>query len=76
MPEPARRSVTPAPPLDPAAVERAYRLERAKRLARVQRDRARRRANVRFAATVLLLLGLAGALGYVAWQQVQQLFGL
>ena len=76
MPEPARRSVRSAPPLDPSAVQRAYRLERAKRLARVKRDRARHRANLRFTGIVLLLLGLAGGLGYVAWAQIQELFGL
>ena len=76
MPEPARRTVSSTPPLDPAAVERAYRLERAKRQARVRRDRARHRANVRFATIVLLLLALAGGFGYVAWTQIQALFGL
>jgi hypothetical protein len=74
--EPARRSVPPAPPLDPAVVERAYRLERAKRRARGQRDRARRRARIRFIGVVLALLGLSAALGLTAWQQIQRLFGL
>jgi hypothetical protein len=74
--EPARRSSQPAPPLDPAAVERAYRLERAKRRARSERDRALRRARIRFFGVLLALLGLAGALGLTAWQQIQRLFGL
>jgi cell division septal protein FtsQ len=74
--EPARRSVQPAPPLDPTAVERAYRLERAKRRARHDRDRSLRRAKIRFFVVLLGLLGLAAALGLTAWQQIQRLFGL
>jgi hypothetical protein len=74
--EPARRSVRPAPPLDPAAVERAYRLERAKRRARGERDRALRRARIRFVGVLLALLALAAGLGVTAWQQIQRLFGL
>jgi hypothetical protein len=74
--EPARRGVQPAPPLDPAAVERAYRLERAKRRARGERDRALRRARFRYLGVLLALLGLAAALGLTAWQQIQRLFGL
>jgi hypothetical protein len=74
--EPARRSVSSAPPLDPAAVERAYRLERAKRRARHDRDRSVRRAKIRFVVVLLGLLGLAAAFGFIAWQQIQRLFGL
>jgi hypothetical protein len=74
--EPARRGAHPAPPLDPAAVERAYRLERARRRARGERDRSLRRARLRFLGVLLALLVLAAALGLTAWQQIQQLFGL
>jgi hypothetical protein len=74
--EPARRSDSAAPPLDPVAVERAYRLERAKRRARTDRDRALRRARLRFLSVLIALLALAGGLGLTAWQQIQQLFGL
>jgi hypothetical protein len=74
--EPARRSVPQAPPLDPAAVERAYRLERAKRRARGERERALRRARLRFVVVLVTLLGFAAALGLTAWQQIQRLFGL
>jgi cell division septal protein FtsQ len=74
--EPARRSGSPAPPLDPDAVERNYRLERAKRRARTARDRARRRARIRFLGVLLALLGLAAGFGLTAWQQIQALFGL
>jgi hypothetical protein len=41
------------PPVDPTAIDRAYRLERAKRRARVERQRARRRAAIRFFVTLL-----------------------
>jgi hypothetical protein len=74
--EPARRSGSPAPPLDPAAVEHAYRLERAKRRARTEHERARRRARRRFLLVLVALLGLAAAFGLNAWQQIQALFGL
>jgi hypothetical protein len=57
-------------------VERAYRLERAKRRARSDRDRALRRARIRFVGVLFALLGLAAALGLTAWQQIQRLFGL
>jgi hypothetical protein len=57
-------------------VDRAYRLERAKRRARDDRDRARRRARIRFLGVLLALLGLAAGLGLTAWQQIQALFGL
>ncbi len=57
-------------------VERAYRLERAKRRARGDRDRALRRARLRFFGVLLALLGLAAAFGLTAWQQIQRLFGL
>jgi len=57
-------------------VERAYRLERAKRRARTDRDRALRRARLRFLSVLIALLALAGGLGLTAWQQIQQLFGL
>lgn len=76
MAQPARRRPSEAPPLDPLAVERAYRLERAKRRARVERDRARRRAGLRFMVVLLVLLALAVFLGATAWQQIQRLFGL
>jgi cell division septal protein FtsQ len=74
--EPARRGPQEAPPLDPDAVARAYRLERAKRRARHARERARRRATLRFLGVLVVLLVLAVVLGATAWQQIQRLFGL
>jgi hypothetical protein len=74
--QPARRPAEDDPPLDPTAVERAYRLERAKRRARIARARANRRARLRFLVTLLVLLAFAGALALTTWHQVQRLFGL
>ena len=64
------------PPVDPTAIDRAYRLERAKRRARVERQRARRRAAIRFFVTLIFLLALSVALVVVVWRQIQSLFGL
>lgn len=71
-----RQPAHEAPPVDPYAVDRAYRLERAKRRARMARQRASRRAGIRFAVTLLLLLALSVTLVVLIWQQVQRLFGL
>ena len=76
MAEPARRTAEDAPPLDPAAIDRAYRLERAKRRARLDRTRARRQARLRFLLVLLFLLVLATAVGLTAWHEIQAVFGL
>jgi hypothetical protein len=65
-----------APPVDPYAIDRAYRRERAKRRARYERQRAKRRASIRFVLTLVLLLAFSVTLAVVIWQQVQRLFGL
>ncbi len=65
-----------APPVDPHAVERAYRRERAKRRARVERARERRRAAIRFFAFLLGLVALSVFLVVTIWNQIQRLFGL
>jgi hypothetical protein len=70
------QSAQEPPPVDPQAIERAYRLERAKRRAREERQRARRRAGIRFFLTLLFLLALTLALVAVVWRQVGELFGL
>jgi hypothetical protein len=74
--EPARRTAPDAPPLDPSAVERAYRLERAKRRARDEHARAARLAGVRFLVVIVVLLGLGAFLALTAWKQIESLFGL
>ena len=63
-------------PLDPHAVDRAYRLERAKRHAREERVRERRMAALRFAAVVVVLLVTCVFLSLTVWQEIQRLFGL
>jgi hypothetical protein len=72
-PDPAQDD---AIPIDPHAVDRAYRLERAKRRAKDERMRQRRHASVRFLAAVVILLALSVGVAVVVWQQVQDLFGL
>lgn len=63
-------------PVDPYAIDRAYRLERAKRRARVERMRRQRVAGFRFLLVLVVLLALSVAFVVVVWQQVGELFGL
>jgi hypothetical protein len=75
--QPARRASEPeAPSFDRVAVERAYRLQRARRRARIARNRAQRRAGLRFLLVVAALVALAGYLSLTVWQEIEQLFGL
>jgi hypothetical protein len=78
MAEPARRNhaVEDPPPIDPTAVDRAYRIHRARRRAREERVRERSLARFRFWAVLLTLFVLAAYLSLVVWRQVEQLFGL
>jgi hypothetical protein len=78
MPEPARtsRHSARAAPVDPHAVERAYRLERAKRRARVRRRRQKRWAGIRFLLVLMALLALSAYLFVSVLRQVERLFGL
>jgi hypothetical protein len=77
MAEPARRSHQPeAPPVDPHAVDLAYRRERARRRARVARTRASKHATLRFWLVILVfVVGLLVLIG-VVWREIQSLFGL
>jgi len=78
MAQPARR-ITPVPdepPVDPGAIDRAYRLHRARRRIKVERRREQARARLRFAATVLLLVAAAVALLLTLWHEIQSVFGL
>jgi hypothetical protein len=74
----AQRVVVPPeePPVDPTAIERAYRLHRARRRARVERSRERARARLRFLVATVVLVALAVALLLALWHEVQSLFGL
>ncbi len=78
MAEPARRrdAVEDPPPVDPSAVDRAYRIHRARRRAREERVRERSLARIRFWAVLLTLLVVTAYLGLVVWRQIEQLFGL
>jgi hypothetical protein len=78
MAQPARRPepAPGSPPVDPTAVQRAYRLERAKRRARERRVQERRLAALRFVVVLVALLALSVYLTLAVWQQVQRLFGL
>jgi len=63
-------------PVDPLAVQRAYRRQRLLRRARQERIRERRLAALRFAVFLGLLLALSLVLTVTAWREVQRLFGL
>jgi cytochrome c-type biogenesis protein CcmH/NrfG len=78
MAQPARR-ITPVPdepPVDPEAIDRAYRLHRARRRIKVERSRERARARLRFLAIVVLLIVAVVALLLTLWHEVQSVFGL
>jgi hypothetical protein len=78
MPEPARttRRPTRRAPVDPYAVQRAYRLERARRRARVKRRRQKRWAGIRFLLVLAALLALSAYLFVTVLREVERLFGL
>lgn len=77
MAQPARRVAPPEePPVDPEAIDRAYRYHRARRNARLRRKREAARANLRFMLTLVLLVALAIALIWTIWHEVQHVFGL
>jgi hypothetical protein len=65
-----------APPIDPTAVQRAYRLERARRRVRDERRRASRRADRRFWVILLVLVVACVVLALTVWHEVERLFGL
>jgi hypothetical protein len=65
-----------APPLDPTAVERAYRFYRARRVARIEHRRAARIARARFWAILGLLLLACLVVAVTVWGEVTKLFGL
>jgi hypothetical protein len=74
----AQRAVAPPeePPVDPTAIDRAYRLHRARRRARLERRRERARARLRFVVATIVLAALAITLLLVLWHEVQSVFGL
>jgi hypothetical protein len=78
MAQPARRinPVPDDPPVDPDAIDHAYRLHRARRRVRLERHRERSRARLRFLVAVFLLVAAAIALLLTIWHEVQSVFGL
>jgi hypothetical protein len=65
-----------APPLDPYAVERAYRLHRARRAARERYLRERQTASVRFWFVLAIVLVVAAFLAARTLGEIEHLFGL
>jgi anti-sigma-K factor RskA len=78
---PPRRTATPvpsedAPPLDPHAIARNYRLYRARRRARERRMRERRWAAVRFWVALVLAVAVAAFLTLRTMGEIERVFGL
>jgi hypothetical protein len=78
MAEPAQRQRrrSEAPPLDPTAINRAYRFYRAKRHAKFEHRRASRMADLRFWAFLGLLVLACLVLAVTVWDEISRLFGL
>jgi hypothetical protein len=70
------RAPTEDPPVDPAAVRRAFALHRAKRRARIEHERELRRARLRFFVLLGGLVFLALFLSLSIWEKIQAVFGL
>ena len=64
------------PPLDPGAVERAYRFHRARRAARQQRHRETRWAGFRFWLVLAFVLAVAALLAARTLGEIERVFGL
>ena len=64
------------PPLDPRAVERAYRFHRARRAARQRRHRETRWAGFRFWLVLALVLAVAALLAARTLGEIERVFGL
>lgn len=64
------------PPLDPEAVERAYRFHRARRAAKASWHREKRWAGFRFWIVLALVLALAAVLAAWTLGEIERVFGL
>ena len=71
-----RSDADDAPPLDPGAVERAYRFHRARRAARERRQREQRSAGLRFWIVLILVLAVAVFLAVRTLGEIERVFGL
>jgi hypothetical protein len=77
MGQPAqRRTQAETPPVDPTAIDRAYRFYRAQRYAKLEHRRANRGAQARFWAVLVLLLLACLVLAVTVWDEISKLFGL
>jgi hypothetical protein len=65
-----------APPIDPDAVDDAYRRAQAVRRARIEHRRRAKHAGVRFWTSLCLLIALTAAIAYGVWRVLQQLLGV
>jgi len=65
-----------APPLDPGAVDRAYRFHRARRAARAERHREKRHASLRFWLVLALVLLAASFFAARTLGEIERIFGL
>ncbi len=68
--------VEEAPPVDPTAIDRAYRFHRARRRRRIEHRRETRHAHVRFYGVLALLFVILVAFAAAIWHVIQQVFGL
>lgn len=64
------------PPLDPGAVERAYRLHRARRAAKAKRHRERRWASLRFWVVLAFVVAVTAVLAVQTLGEIERVFGL
>ena len=78
MAEPAQRqrARTDAPPVDPQAVDRAYRFYRASGTPRSNIGGRRRMAHVRFWAFLGILLLACAVVAVTVWGEVARIFGI
>jgi hypothetical protein len=78
MAEPARiEPERDEPPIgDPAEIDRARRLYRAQRQARLERQRATKRARLRFWSVLLALLLASLVIAVTVWLEIERQFGL
>jgi hypothetical protein len=75
-PDERRAAPGDSPPVDPWAIQRAYRFYRAKRRARQARLEESRRARIRFLLVMCVLTALSIFIALTIWHQIQNLFGL
>jgi len=80
MAEPAQRqrqrARADAPPVDPHAIDRAYRFYRAKRHAKVEHRRQTKMARVRFWAVLGILLLACAVVAVTVWGEIARIFGI